>query len=171
MLQGTNWINVTAAAGGLEATLSDDNAGVFAATMTSMKAREDRGCSEGKNQAPNFRLAQESASEPKWPLSLGPGPNVVVPGTPEYNQFRQNLGHTYDWLRDRIGDYFAARSWHCDATCNVQQIDPKATCPDRVHGSATGPTEELACRAAKREATQSTPRGCYPRHCECSCTK
>ncbi len=69
---------------------------------------------------------------------------------------------------------FAASSgrWTCDARCNVQQIDRNAVCPDRVSGSAGGPSQAEACRAAKRVATQSTPPGCYPRHCQCTwCSK
>ena len=65
---------------------------------------------------------------------------------------------------------FVAR-WSCNASCNVQQIDKDAKCPDRVTGSATGSNEDEACREAKRAATQSTPKGCYPRHCQCDCTK
>jgi hypothetical protein len=65
----------------------------------------------------------------------------------------------------------AAARWNCSATCNVQQIDKDANCPDRVSGSARGSSEEDACREAKRAATQSTPRGCYPRHCACDCSK
>jgi hypothetical protein len=65
----------------------------------------------------------------------------------------------------------AQARWSCTATCNVQQIDKDAACPDRVTGSASGSSEEDACREAKRAATQSTPRGCYPRHCSCDCSK
>ncbi|MDR3488708.1 MAG: hypothetical protein P4M05_27860 [Bradyrhizobium sp.] len=62
--------------------------------------------------------------------------------------------------------------WQCNAQCNVQAIDVSQSCPDRVYGTSRGPSEELACREAKRVATQSTPRGCYPRHCYCKeCTK
>ncbi|MDP3542645.1 MAG: hypothetical protein Q8T11_09300 [Elusimicrobiota bacterium] len=61
--------------------------------------------------------------------------------------------------------------WKCAAQCNVQQIDVSVNCPERVRGISGGPNEELACRAAKRVATQSTPRGCYPRHCKCNCVR
>lgn len=61
--------------------------------------------------------------------------------------------------------------WKCAAQCNVQQIDVSVNCPERVRGVSGGPNEELACRAAKRVATQSTPRGCYPRHCKCNCVR
>jgi RHS repeat-associated protein len=59
----------------------------------------------------------------------------------------------------------------CTASCNVQQIKPDVCCPDRVTGAAIGPNEPAACVAAKRNATQSTPAGCYPRHCQCDCSK
>lgn len=66
-----------------------------------------------------------------------------------------------------------ARMWNCTATCYLQKIDPK--CPDpkdwRVTGVGTGHTEEGACVAAKRDATQKAPRGFYARHCKCSCTQ
>jgi RHS repeat-associated protein len=59
------------------------------------------------------------------------------------------------------------RSWTCTASCNVQQVDPSVSCPPRVTGVASGPSEYAACTAAKRAAGQTTPRGCYPRHCRC----
>jgi hypothetical protein len=61
--------------------------------------------------------------------------------------------------------------WQCSASCNVQQINPKVVCPARVTGSAGGPNEPAACVEAKRSATQSTPAGCYPRHCQCRCSR
>ncbi len=61
--------------------------------------------------------------------------------------------------------------WQCTASCNVQQINQKVDCPARVTGSAGGPNEPAACVEAKRSATQSTPAGCYPRHCQCRCSK
>jgi len=61
--------------------------------------------------------------------------------------------------------------WTCTAQGNVQQIVPGADCPPRVTGAATGPDESGTCTAAKRVATQSTPRGCYPRHLQCRCRR
>ncbi len=62
--------------------------------------------------------------------------------------------------------------WTCKASCTVQQAEENAVCPERVTGIASGSDEQTACREAKRDATQSTPRGCYPRHCQCpSCAK
>ncbi|MDC0748864.1 hypothetical protein [Polyangium mundeleinium] len=61
--------------------------------------------------------------------------------------------------------------WSCTASCNVQQINPSVSCPDRATGTAGGPNEPAACVEAKRSATQSTPAGCYPRHCQCRCSK
>ncbi|MBI2386062.1 MAG: trypsin-like peptidase domain-containing protein [Elusimicrobia bacterium] len=60
--------------------------------------------------------------------------------------------------------------WQCKAICNVQVIG-KTKCPERVYGRGGSSSEESACREAKRNATQSTPRGCYPRHCRCDCGK
>jgi type VI secretion system secreted protein VgrG len=61
--------------------------------------------------------------------------------------------------------------WSCTASCNIQQIDPCANCPPRVSGSSRGRNEAEACVEAKRSATQNSPRGCYARHCQCSCSK
>jgi RHS repeat-associated protein len=61
--------------------------------------------------------------------------------------------------------------WECKASCNVQQVDRKVACPERSTGSGSGSNENEACAAAKRSATQATPRGCYPRHCQCNCRK
>lgn len=36
--------------------------------------------------------------------------------------------------------------------------------PSRVIGTATGSSEDTACLAAKRDATQKAPRGTYARH-------
>ena len=58
----------------------------------------------------------------------------------------------------------------CTASCNVQNIDPKVFCPDRVlRGPVSASSEDAACREAKRLAGTVTPRGCYKRHCQCSC--
>jgi RHS repeat-associated protein len=57
--------------------------------------------------------------------------------------------------------------WVCHAKCNVQQINPDCICPPTVEGVAEGPSQEAACREAKRDATQKAPRGCYARHCRC----
>lgn len=58
----------------------------------------------------------------------------------------------------------------CTASCNVQQIDPTVFCPDRVLGGPVSASSEYAaCREAKRLANTVLPRGCYKRHCQCSC--
>ncbi|MCC7046421.1 MAG: hypothetical protein IT562_06895 [Alphaproteobacteria bacterium] len=77
-------------------------------------------------------------------------------------------------VREHAGDRVltaAAARWSCSASCNVQQINRDARCPARTTGQARGPDEATACRDAKRAATQSTPGGCYSRHCQCSCSK
>jgi RHS repeat-associated protein len=66
--------------------------------------------------------------------------------------------------------YICTRNVTCIASCNVQQIDPAAQCPDRVTGGpASSKSEYLACRAAKKDADKNVPRGCYKRHCQCDC--
>lgn len=65
----------------------------------------------------------------------------------------------------------AARTWSCDARCNVEGTEPQ--CTGRVEGHSSGhPSEDEACREAKRDATQKAPRNCYARHCRClNCTQ
>jgi RHS repeat-associated protein len=63
------------------------------------------------------------------------------------------------------------RGWTCSASCNVQEIVPGSACPARVFGAGSGSSQRDACTAAKRAAGQSTPRGCYPRHCQCRCSQ
>ncbi len=65
--------------------------------------------------------------------------------------------------------YLASRrGWNCTASCNVEGTAPH--CTGRVTGAGSGPSEYLACLAAKRSATQKAPLGCYARHCQCACT-
>lgn len=63
------------------------------------------------------------------------------------------------------------RRWSCTAQCYVQPIGGTSGLPDRVFGSGSGSTEAEACLNAKRNATQNTPEGGYPRHCKCKCQK
>lgn len=56
------------------------------------------------------------------------------------------------------------------ARCNVQVIDASIAPnppPLRVVGRASDRNRDVACREAKRKATQSAPRGTYARHCQC----
>lgn len=69
------------------------------------------------------------------------------------------------------GDPVPAAKWTCDASCNVQQIDPGAQCPARVTGRGTGTSSRAACTAAERDANSKVPNGCYKQHCHCACTK
>jgi hypothetical protein len=69
------------------------------------------------------------------------------------------------------GDRAPASKWTCDASCNVQEDEPGATCPDRVTGRGTGPSSRQACLAAQRDANSKVPRGCHKRHCHCDCFK
>jgi RHS repeat-associated protein len=60
--------------------------------------------------------------------------------------------------------------WHCTAKCTLEGKLPE--CNGFIHGTGSGPSEEEACRAAKRDATQRAPLGCYARHCRCpSCVR
>jgi RHS repeat-associated protein len=72
-------------------------------------------------------------------------------------------------------EYLAKRArgekWYCAASCNVTGIGSVTPPFERVQGSGYGSSYGDACGNAKRDATQSTPRGCYPRHCQCRCTK
>ena len=69
------------------------------------------------------------------------------------------------------GDPEPVARWTCDASCNVQQIDPNKQCPDRVTGRGTGTSSRAACGAAERDANTKVPTGCYKRHCHCDCYK
>lgn len=62
------------------------------------------------------------------------------------------------------------KTWTCTADCNVQSIGG-GSCPDRVTGSGSGPSEDHACKSAQKDANSKVPRGCYKRHCQCSCKK
>ena len=66
-----------------------------------------------------------------------------------------------------------AGNWTCAAQCNVTAIPDKAPAsfPERVYGAGSGSSEAQACDDAKRDATQKSPKGTYPRHCKCDCSK
>ena len=55
------------------------------------------------------------------------------------------------------GGQAPAAAWTCNASCNVQQDDPRAPCPDRVTGRGTGPSSREACLAAQRDANSKVP--------------
>ena len=79
-------------------------------------------------------------------------------GTWINQQWGTEIGLGIEWLLTR-------KSYSCAVVCNVQQIDPCATCPDRVTGMGTGRTKDAACKAAQKDANSRVPRGCYKRHC------
>ena len=60
--------------------------------------------------------------------------------------------------------------WGCHIKCAVQRIDPNV-CPEYVEGWAESMTEAVARRESLGAATQSCPRGCYPRHCNTKCSR
>jgi RHS repeat-associated protein len=102
-----------------------------------------------------------------------PLPPIAIPGSPENQRAAQATNEALQQLRDafqRQIDKLRKGRWTCTAQCNVQSIG-KGCCPDRVFGTASGPSEEIACREAKRAAVRSTPEGCYARHCKCVCQK
>jgi len=98
------------------------------------------------------------------PVPAPPGPPIPMP-VPSWVPVPIPVPHLPDFSNT------GSSRWTCTARCNVQKIDKNACCPDRVEGAASGPTEDAACREAKRAAVRSTPSGCYARHCQCSCTK
>jgi RHS repeat-associated protein len=105
------------------------------------------------------------------PVPPIPIPGFPIPGMPGKpkdpdNPFEQPAPPpAWPSLPDWLTDVFKAKTYTCRVRCNVQQIDPKACCPDRVEGTGTGKTKEAACKAAQRDANSKVPRGCYKRHC------
>ncbi|MGC1246147.1 MAG: hypothetical protein WA865_08055 [Spirulinaceae cyanobacterium] len=90
------------------------------------------------------------------------------------------MGEAYEWLRDRgseavdwlreEGNELLGKKWGCEnVSCNVQQVDRDAQCPDRVYGNSDYKYKNFddACNAAKQDANRRVPRGCYKRHCNC----
>lgn len=63
-----------------------------------------------------------------------------------------------------------ARRWRCTASCNVEGTEPQCQ-NKRVTGTGSGPNQNEACKAAKRDADNSVPAGCYKRHCQCDCSQ
>ena len=61
--------------------------------------------------------------------------------------------------------------WSCTASCNLENFSNVPNAPARCTGSASGSSEDEACREAKRVATQSAPPGTYCRHCQCACSR
>ena len=98
-------------------------------------------------------------------------PPVMVPGTPENQKMAEDTERFLQHWFDRFANRSSRGKWQCTASCNVQPIGNN-WCPiARVFGQGSGPSEEAACRAAKRNATQSAPAGTYARHCQCRCQK
>ncbi len=62
------------------------------------------------------------------------------------------------------------RRWTCTASCNVEGTEPQ--CQNRrVTGTGSGPNQNEACKAAKKDANNNVPQGCYKRHCQCDCSQ
>jgi len=113
------------------------------------------------------------------PMPAPPIPGIPSPGSPSPRPLDPtepggpSTTPGFEWpklLPDSWVDWIIEKArgkWTCTASCNVQQINPNVCCPDRVTGTAGGPNEPAACVEAERAATQS----CYPRHCQCRCSK
>jgi hypothetical protein len=61
------------------------------------------------------------------------------------------------------------RLMSCTASCHLAVATPGANCSGYVWGSGVGKTYDIACNAAKNDANLQVPRGCYKRHCQCTC--
>jgi RHS repeat-associated protein len=108
------------------------------------------------------------------PATCGPvlaGAGGYAVGTLIYPIVEKPIADALDWCGNT--SMSASGRWSCTASCNVTVIDQTldGKVPARVTGSANGKTESDACSEAKRVATQSSPRGTYARHCQCSCSK
>lgn len=73
--------------------------------------------------------------------------------------------------RDRVipfpRDTGARNRWTCTARCNLENFSNVPNAPARVEANGSGPTESLACQAAKDAAQAMSPLGTYSRHCQC----
>jgi hypothetical protein len=110
--------------------------------------------------------AAPDAGPPKGPTDAGlPGgaPKQTTPEPAGASDDDENASF------DDEPNQSLARPWKCSSSCNVEGKEPQ--CTGRVTGSGEGPTEDAACRSAKRDATQKAPRGCYARHCQCDCSQ
>jgi hypothetical protein len=116
----------------------------------------------GGVDTPPQETAEPNASMPPQPCD--PTTQSCPPGTTDQSTAEPNASYPEDEPNQSY-----ARPWKCDAQCNVEGTEPQ--CTGRVYGSGEGPSEEAACRNAKRDATQKAPRGCYARHCKCDCTQ
>ena len=59
----------------------------------------------------------------------------------------------------------ANRPWLCEAKCPVQQIDPKATCPEYVYGIGRNINRGNSEKESKKDANSKVPAGCKAKHC------
>ena len=62
--------------------------------------------------------------------------------------------------------------WTCTGQCQIQNYSGGGGVSFGPTAEGTGSTQTEACQAAKSAAVALTPRGSYPRHCDCyNCTK
>lgn len=75
--------------------------------------------------------------------------------------FTVAAGTTYATLKGYGVSFFAKKTKTWNAICNVE-----GTAPHCQNKRATG-SSTISCTEAKRVATQSAPKGCHARHCQC----
>lgn len=61
--------------------------------------------------------------------------------------------------------------WTCQAKCHVNNFSDVPGAPQFCYGTGYGASERDACQAATTAAKATAPRGTYPRHCQCTCSR
>jgi RHS repeat-associated protein len=61
------------------------------------------------------------------------------------------------------------RKWKCHCKCHLAGSEPN--CTGFVFGVGEGKTQSDASKAGKKACDAYVPRGCYKRHCQCTCTR
>lgn len=143
--------------------------GGMASQVTRSRLRSSRRSDSADGDTSGVETGSDTMTSPLWVQAamtsvsndgVSSGRVITLPG--EGGKFE---------AADSGGSVVVLRPWDCTATCNVQQVDPDATCPERVQGTGRGPTEDAGCKAAKKHANTQVPAGCYKRHCKCNCSK
>ena len=120
-----------------------------------------------------------------WPnfpvIVVGPdGMPVPAPGPGQGQSPKPGPGQLPMPGQNGLGDYelpipveLARRACSCTTTCYFESAGSGSTadCSGWASGSGTGGTENEACKAAKKDASNQAPRGCKTKHCDpCTCT-
>ena len=67
---------------------------------------------------------------------------------------------------------FPHARWTCKGRCQVVNYSGGGGATYGPEATGSGSTQPMACQAAMDAAKALTPRGSYPRHCDCyDCTK